>query len=262
MSVWDEIFNNFLGFLLVLCRVTGIFSFNPIFSRSNVPGRVKAGMSVALAAVMLPVLGGSAAVPQIPGLLGFALVVLRELFVGFVFGFFTNLMLTVLVYAGEIIDTQIGLGMAKTMDPTTGINMPVFANVYYYLFILYFFLTNGHLSYIKLFTVSYETIPMGYAMTQTTADLSRVIVMYFGTVMTLAVKFALPIIAAELITEICVGLMMKAIPTIQVYVVNIQLKLVIGFIVLVAAARPMSEFIDGLLGFLWENLYAAAQNFS
>ena len=31
--VWDVIYNNFVGFLLVLCRVTGIFSFNPIFDR-------------------------------------------------------------------------------------------------------------------------------------------------------------------------------------------------------------------------------------
>lgn len=260
--VWDVIYNNFVGFLLVLCRVTGIFSFNPIFDRSNVPNRIKAGLSVVLAVLMLPTIGGSAAVPEISGMLGFALMVLRELFVGFVFGFFTNMLLTVLVYAGEIIDTQIGLGMAKTMDPTTGINMPVFANVYYYLFILYFFITNGHLSYIRLFSVSYETIPIGYGFTDATLDLTRVLVLYFGTVMTLAVKLALPIIAAEMITEVCVGLMMKAIPTIQVYVVNIQLKLVIGFIVLAAAARPMSEMIEGLLGILWENLYTMSQNFA
>lgn len=260
--IWDVIYNNFVGFLLVLCRVTGIFSFNPIFDRSNVPNRVKAGLSVVLAVLMLPTIGGSAAVPEISGMLGFALIVLRELFVGFVFGFFTNMLLTVLVYAGEIIDTQVGLGMAKTMDPTTGINMPVFANVYYYLFILYFFITNGHLSYIRLFSVSYETIPIGYGLTDATLDLTRVLVLYFGTVMTLAVKLALPIIAAEMITEVCVGLMMKAIPTIQVYVVNIQLKLVVGFIVLAAAARPMSEMIEGLLGILWENLYTMAQNFA
>jgi len=79
--------------------------------------------------------------------------------------------------------------------------------------------------------------------------------------MTLAVKFALPIMVTEMVTEICVGLMMKAVPTIQVMVVNIQLKIIIGLIVLAAAARPMSEYIEKLLGLLWENLYTAAQNF-
>ncbi len=261
MELLNNVIGDFTGFLFVLCRITGIFTFNPIFSRNNVPNRVKAAMSIALSVVMLMSLGGKVVVPEFNGVVGFFLIVIKELFIGFVFGFFTNLIMTVIIYAGEIIDTQTGLGMAKTMDPSTGITMPIFANLYYYLFILYFFLTDGHLSYIKLFAMSYETIPLGYDFTAQTVDLTYVIVNYFGTVMTLAVKFALPIIAAELITEVCVGLMMKAIPTIQVYVVNIQLKVVVGFIVLLAAARPMAEFIENLLGILWENLYAASGSF-
>lgn len=262
MIIWDTIFNNFVGFLFVLCRVTGIFTFNPIFSRSNVPTMVKNAICVVLAVVMMTIPDINTAVPEVTNVIGFVIIVLKELFIGFVFGFFTNLILTVLIYAGEIIDMQTGLGMAKTMDPSTGINMPIFANIYYYLFILYFFVIGGHLSYIELFSLSYETIPIGYEFSQNTIDLTYVIVMYMGTVMTLAVKFALPIIVTEMITEICIGLMMKAIPTIQVLVVNIQLKIIIGMIVLAASARPMSEFIEKLLGILWENLYTAAQNFT
>ena len=47
-DVWDMILNNFLGFLLIMCRVSGIFSFNPIFSRSNFPVRLRAGTTIAL----------------------------------------------------------------------------------------------------------------------------------------------------------------------------------------------------------------------
>lgn len=261
MIIWDTIFNNFVGFLFVLCRITGIFSFNPIFSRTNVPTMVKNGICVVLAIVTMTIPDINAQIPEINSIIAFVMVVLKELLIGAVFGFFTNLIMTVLIYAGEIIDMQTGLSMAKSMDPTTGINMPIFANIYYYLFILYFFVTGGHLSYIKLFTLSFETIPIGYELTTATVDLTYVIVMYMGTVMTLAVKFALPIMVTEMVTEICVGLMMKAIPTIQVLVVNIQLKIIIGMLVLAAAARPMSEFIEKLLGILWENLYSAAQNF-
>ncbi len=261
MIFWETVFNNFVGFLFVLCRVTGIFTFNPIFSRSNVPTMVKNGMCVVLAVVMSMSPAVNASVPEVNNIIGFAMIVFKELFIGMVFGFFTNLIMTVLIYAGEIIDMQTGLGMAKTMDPTTGINMPIFANIYYYLFILYFFITNGHLSYIELFTISYEAIPVGYEFTANTIDLTYVIVMYFGTVMTLAVKFALPLMVTEMITEICIGLLMKAVPTIQVLSVNIQLKIMVGLLILTAAARPMAEFIEKLLGILWENLYSAASNF-
>lgn len=262
MEIWDTIYNNFIGFLFVLCRVGGIFTFNPIFGRANVPVTVKNAITVALAAVMMTVPDVNALVPDIPDVITFVVIILKELFVGFVFGFFTNLILTVLIYAGEMIDMQTGLSMAKTMDPSTGVNMPIFANIYYYMFILYFFVINGHLSYIELFAVSYDTIPIGFEFSSETIDLAYVIVMYMGTVMTLAVKFALPIIVTEMIVEICVGLIMKAVPTIQIMIVNIQLKIIIGLIVLMAAARPMSEFIEKLLGILWENLYMAAQNFT
>ena len=155
----------------------------------------------------------------------------KELLIGAVLGFFTNLIITVILYAGELMDTEIGLGMAKAYDPATGVTMPVFGNYYYYLFILYFFLTNGHLTYLKLFSLSYQTIPIGYEFTDNTLNLAYIIVMYMGTVMELALKFAMPILAVELIVEMCMGIIMKAVPTIQIFVLNVHLKLIIGFIV-------------------------------
>ena len=56
-DVWDMILNNFLGFLLIMCRVSGIFSFNPIFSRSNFPVRLRAGTTIALAVLFASSMG-------------------------------------------------------------------------------------------------------------------------------------------------------------------------------------------------------------
>lgn len=260
MFVWDTLYQSFTLFLFVLCRTTGIFTFNPIFARNNVPNNVKAFMSVVFAVVMTASLGDMT-VPEFNGVLGFAVILAKELLVGIVFGFFTNLIITVLLYSGEIMDTEIGLGMAKAYDPATGVTMPVFGNYYYYLFILYFFLTNGHLTYLKLFELSFDTIPIGYAMTDNTINLAYIIVMYMGTVMELALKFAMPILAVELIVEFCMGVIMKAVPTIQIFVLNVHIKLIMGFVVLLAAARPMSEFVEKLFGILWENLYTAAEHF-
>ena len=73
----------------------------------------------------------------------------------------------------------------------------------------------------------------------------------------LAVKFAMPIIASELITEFIIGVMMKAVPTVQIFVVNIQLKIVVGMFVLIAVAKPMSDFLEMLLDILFSNLNSA-----
>lgn len=252
-EVWEWIVNNFVAFLMVTARISGIFTFNPIFSRQNVPTRIKVGLTLVMSVVTMAYLGNDLAYAES----GFPAMVLnlgKELLIGLVLGFFVNLILTVIIYAGEVMDTQIGFGMAKAMDPMTGIQMPLFANFFYYIFILYFFIVGGHLKYIELFITSYDILPIGYGFNLDTLNLTYFIVDYMGIVLTLAVKFAAPILAAELITEFIIGVMMKAVPTIQIFVVNIQLKIVVGMIVLLAVAAPLSDFLDYLLGVMFQNL--------
>jgi flagellar biosynthetic protein FliR len=85
--------------------------------------------------------------------------------------------------------------------------------------------------------------------------------MFLGTVFVLACKLAMPIIAAELIVEICVGVMMKAVPTIQIFAVNIQMKILIGLFVISAIAEPISDFITKLTEVMWRNLDHVLHNF-
>lgn len=252
-EIWEWLVNNFVAFLMVTARISGIFTFNPIFSRQNVPMRVKVGMTIVLSVVTMSYMGNSL-VYTAEGIPSFVLNLGKELIVGLALGFFVNLIITVIIYAGEVMDTQIGFGMAKAMDPMTGVQMPLFANLFYYIFILYFFIVGGHLKYIQLFVTSYEILPLGYGFTADSINLAYFIVNYLGVVLTLAVKFAAPILAAELITEFIIGVMMKAVPTIQIFVINIQLKIVVGILVLLAVAKPMSDFLEYLMGLLFQNL--------
>lgn len=255
-EVWDLIVNNFVAYLLVTARVSGIFTFNPIFSRQNVPIRIKAGLTLVLSMVAMAYMNNELTY-TLSGFPAFVMTLGKELLIGLILGFLVNLILTVIIYAGELMDTQIGFGMAKAMDPMTGIQMPLFANIYYYLFILYFFIVGGHLKYMELFITSYDILPLNYGFKPETLNLVYFIANYLGTVITLAVKFAMPIIASELITEFIIGVMMKAVPTIQIFVINIQLKIVIGLFVLLAVAQPMADFLEYLMNIMFQNLYNA-----
>ncbi|MDR0821258.1 MAG: flagellar biosynthetic protein FliR [Oscillospiraceae bacterium] len=252
-EIWDLIVGNFVGALIILGRVSGIFTFNPILARANAPAMTRVMMSVVLTAVMLASMGGTTG--YVPGsLIELVFVVIKEALLGLMFGLFVNLMLTVLIIAGEMADNQVGLTMAKTMDPGTNIQMPVFANFFNYLFILYFFITGGHLEYIRLFALSYDIIPAGFALTVNTAHALYDIVLYFGTIMVLGLKLSMPLIAAELMVEFCIGVIMKAVPTIQVFVINIQFKIFIGLIILLAITTPISDFLERLFGYMWSGL--------
>ena len=234
---------------MVLARVSGIFTFNPIFARNNVPQMVKAGVTFVLSLVMVAAGGIEYTMPS--GLLPFAFDVVKELFVGAVLGFFVNLMLQVFAMAGEVSDMQIGLSMAKSYDPTFG-NAGLTTQFYSYWFMLYFFAVGGHLSYIELFAVSYETIPIGFS--NLNVNIGYILVQYFQTVLTLALKLAMPVVAASLVTEFCVGVMMKAVPSIHVFVINIQIKMLVGLVVLAASCGVVSEFMGEIMNILFTNL--------
>ena len=58
-----------------------------------------------------------------------------------------------------------------------------------------------------------------------------------------AVKLCLPILAAELVGQIGMGILMKVIPQINVFVINIELKVIIGLALLLLLIAPFSEYL-------------------
>ncbi len=248
-EIWTIIQTNFIVLIMVFMRVTGIFTFNPIFSRRGVPNTIKVGASLLLAVVMTAAGGFEYTIPA--GLLPFVFDMMKELLVGAVLGFYVNLMLQVFSMAGEVTDMQLGLSMAKSYDPTFG-NAGLTTQYYSYWFMLYFFAVGGHKSYIQLFAISYESIPLGY--TSFNINILHVLVRYFQEVLTLGLKLAMPIVAASLITEFCIGVLMKAVPTIHVFVLNIQIKMLVGFVVLAASCGVVSEFMEKIMGIIFRNL--------
>ena len=255
-EVWNGIITNVVVYVMVLARTAGIFTFNPIFARRGVPNSVKAGATLVLALVMTSAGDFSYTLPN--GLFPFVFDMLKELLVGAVLGFFVNLMLQVFSMAGEVVDMQLGLSMAKSYDPTFG-NAGLSTQYYSLWFMLYFFAVGAHKSYIQLFAVSYDSIPLGW--TGLNFNVFNVLVQYFETVLTLGLKLAMPVIAASLITEFCIGVLMKAVPTIHVFVLNIQLKMLVGFVVLAASCGVVSEFMEKIMGILFENLNGIVDGF-
>ena len=248
-QVWTAIITNVMVYVMVLARCAGIFSFNPILSRRGISNMVRVGATLVLALVMTA--AGDFQYTMPTGLFPFAFDLVKELLVGAVLGFFVNIMLQVFTMAGEVVDMQLGLSMAKSYDPTFG-NAGISTQFYSMWFMLYFFAVGAHKSYIQLFAISYESIPIGW--TGLNVNMFSILVHYFETVLTLGLKLAMPIMAAELLTEFCVGVMMKAVPTIHVFVLNIQIKMLVGFTILAASCGVVSEFMDMIMGKLFENL--------
>lgn len=243
MDFWNVILTDLDTNLLVFARIMGIFAFNPLLSRRNIPTIVRVITSLAITAAALTAIDVQ---PMVIGSAGeFAVLILKEVLVGVTLGFITQLFLSSTLLSGEIMDMQSGLGMAKIYDPASGIQMPLMGSITSYMLYLMFFASNAHLTYVRLFVISFDIIPVGYE--RLNPNLGMTVINYFAAVFVLGLKLAMPMLAAQIIMEICVGILMKAVPQIQVMVVNMQMKLLFGLFLAVVLCPVFANFLDGLL---------------
>jgi flagellar biosynthetic protein FliR len=148
-----------------------------------------------------------------------------------------------------------GLSMSQMYDPASNANMPLSGNFYNITLVLLFFLTNSHGNLLQIIMLSFEISPVNSLSFN--PDIGIYLMRMFGEIMTMSLKFAFPVIAAELITETGVGIVMRAVPQINVFVVGLQLKILAGLTIMIVCAPISVWFFDDLLKQMGESALEA-----
>ncbi len=251
--MWELVFSNYLLFLMVLTRMMGMVLFNPVFARRQVPTQIKIGLAFFITVIVTNVIPYK--VLRFAGIADFMFAALKELLIGFAVGFIFQMFMSVILTAGEMIDLQIGVGMSKVYDPQSNVSMPVSGSIFNLLFILIFFSSNGHLTFVRIMALSFEVVPAGTQLFN--PDFSRYIVELFGSILVLAVQLAFPVIAIELITEAGLGVLMRAVPQINVFVAGLQLKILIGLVVIILMLPGAAGLFDNIINSMFESINRA-----
>ena len=240
VRVWDMVdWAQLYLFELIFMRMSGFLLFNPLLGRSNLPAMGKTGMALVLSILVFGTAGTG--VPQPDTLVELAFRLLLELGIGLVLGFVMRVVFSVVQIGGEVIDTQMGMTMAQIYDASSQANLSVTASLLNILLILDFFAENGHYTLMRLLTTSGELVPYGAAALGD--GVYAYVIELFLACMLLAVKLAMPILAAELLGEVGMGVLMKAIPQINAFVINIELKVIIGLLLFFLLLTPINEFL-------------------
>lgn len=246
----DYFFNNFVFFSLVLMRMSGFIFLNPIFGRKNVPSIVKSGLVLALTMIVFTSLPQQQM--QFSGMFEYGVILLKEFAAGSAVGFVISLFLYVIIFAGELIDMQMGISMSKIFDVQSNTSIALSATYYNILFMFLFFVTDAHLAIINILLNSSNVIPFGQVVLG--QNVSQAILDTFIVCSELALKMAFPIIAIEFLCAVGMGILMKAIPQINIFVVDIQLKIFIGLMMLVLVFSPMADFLNQLVIFMVDSV--------
>lgn len=231
--------NGFTLFLYIMMRMAGFVLFTPFFGRSNIPRYYKAGMILVFSVAARFSYEGTVPVPAT--FLELAMKLLLELAMGYLVGVVMNLFLYVPSLAGHMMDEQMGMAMAQTYDPSFQGQSTPSSNLLNILSILIFFSANGHQTLLRLMVSSGGVVPFGTASLG--RDAAEMAVEVFIDCTLLAVKMCLPVLGAELMGQVGMGILMKAIPQINVFAINIELKVLVGLLMIFALIAPFSEFL-------------------
>ena len=226
-------------FLFVSARVSGFILFNPILGRTNVPAFFRSGMILVLSIFVTAV--SEQQPPEPSGTAEFLILMLLELAVGFLLGMAVNFFLYIPQMAGSMIDTQMGMTMNQMYDPGSSANISVTGQLLNTMMLLLFFAERGHLTLLRIFLTSEEIVPFGQVSIGLPAY--NLLLQLFVECTVLAVKLCMPILAAELIAQVGMGVLMKVIPQINVFSINIELKVIVGLVLLLVLMVPFSEFL-------------------
>lgn len=235
---WDSL----TLFLYIVMRMSGFVLTNPLFGRSNFPAMYKAGFVLALSAVAASMYTEGAVMPRTG--IEFAVKALLEFGIGVVFALIIQFFLYIPEQAGEIVDTQMGMSMARMYDAGAQASLTTTASLLNMLTILIFFAANGHITLLRIMLTSGELVPYGTAAFGD-AVANRAVTL-FAECALLAVKLSLPILATELMGQVGMGILMKVIPQINVFAINIELKVIIGLSMLLLLLTPFTEFLLGV----------------
>lgn len=236
-----EFANQFIQFLLIFSRITGTLTSAPVFGSKSIPVFARIGLSVLLALFMLP-MSTLAAARQPSSLVILAWWALLELLYGLTAGFVASLFLQSVQMAGQMIDMQVGFGMVNVFDPQFGQQVPLIGNFKFLMAMVVFLALQGHHILISAMAENFRAVPLGMPIQLGKA--TEFMVDAVANMFVMALRIALPVMGTVLMTDVALGILARIMPQMNVFVVGITGKLVVGIFMLFLVLPFYVSFLE------------------
>jgi flagellar biosynthesis protein FliR len=218
-----------LLFALVVSRVAGMFSALPVFGGKRLPLRIRVITVISITLVCFPIL--AIAPPSLPDdIFSLGLLALREIMVGVTLSFITQIIFSAIEFSGQIIGMQMGFTISSIIDPANGNQTQIMAVMQTLLATLMFLSMNIHHVFIRAIVESFHIIPLG--VWHINAEIISFLTKATAEIFVLGVRLAAPVMVALLLTSVTLGIMARAFPQMNVFMLSFPLQIGIGFIVL------------------------------
>lgn len=205
-------------------RISGFLLVAPVIGTQLVSPRIRIVLCLLLTLILVPTLPPMPVVDSV-SLAAFVLIA-QQLLIGLAMGFVLQVLLQLFVVAGQMIAMQMGLGFASMVDPANGVSVTVLSQFHLMLVTLLFVAMNGHLAMIEVLAESFYSLPVdgGFYSSNALWRLAG----WGSWMFSSALLMALPALASLLIINFSLGVITRAAPQLNIFVIGFPFMLIIG----------------------------------
>lgn len=237
-------------FILVLARLSGMLASAPLFSTFPSPMQLKVGIAALSAFIMYPFVMQSIDFAIPTDLVFLAILLLKEILVGVMIGFSASLIFSGIQIGGHLLSVQMGLAIARAMDPITGTQVPIIGQFYLFIASLIFIYINGHQWLFSAVHESFLSIPVGLNF-DFAGPIIEKLIFFFSQLFVSAFSLVMPIFQLLLLITVLMGFIAKIMPQMNIFMVVMPFKIYMGLTLVAMLMQPtaiyMMNFIKDML---------------
>jgi len=211
----------FILFTLILTRVSGLLMTAPIYGTPEIPLQVRALFAFALSLLVVPSQWG-VPMPDPGNLAVYLLLIGSELAIGLALGLGITILFSGIELAGHLIDQVSGMMIAEIFDPVQGNNTSIVSRLLYLVTVSIYVAIGGHRLAMAGLLDTFQSIPPGSASMP--GSLAGMLVTLLAQSFELGIRAAAPVVAAMLLANLVLGLIARALPQLNLFVLGFGLN--------------------------------------
>ncbi|MCR5102638.1 MAG: flagellar biosynthetic protein FliR [Butyrivibrio sp.] len=228
-------------FLLIFVRVLAFVYVAPFFNTDGIPQRIKIGFSLLFSILLYGAVPLETLDYNTP--VGYAVIVIKEIVTGWLIGYAAKLCQAITAFAGNIVDMQTGLSMATIMDPGTRENITITAALYQQVLAIMLILSGMYKYLIGALADTFTLIPLNGAVLRTD-ELMQSFLDFVSGYIVIGFRICLPVFVVTFVINVMLGVMAKVAPQLNMFAVGMQIKVIIGLMILYLTAGMMYQASD------------------
>lgn len=224
--------NQFLVFVLILTRISGLVISAPVLGLKVAPMQVRVALAVALAVVVTPFHWQvTATMPA--NLISLVLLLVQELMLGLALGLSIHVLFTGLHITGQVMGQMSGMSLAEVYDPAQEGSVPVLSDLMDRVTLAVFVIIGGHRQLMQVLFDTFKWMPPGRtAFGPTLVDALTEVT---SNSLTLGVRASAPAIVALLLANLVLGLISRTLPQLNVMALGFGINILIALMIVGAA---------------------------